>query len=384
MTALVRRPLDLLAALLAPACAFAAMGICWGGLATLIPLVKARIGASDGLFGLLLALGALGLVVGLSLAPRLVARLGPLALSVATAALGLAILLPGLATTPTGFLAAIFVLAIASGLTDVVMNARVSEVEARLDRPLMNFAHGLYSLFYAVGAVLGGLAREGGWPPLAILAPAAAAALLLAPLARGGAGEEAPAAGPGAARLPLGPLLLCGAIVLLAFQTEGAIEQWSALFIERSLGGSAAEGALGPATLGITMALGRFGGQAVAARLGPGRLIRGAATLATLGALSATLAETPAQAYAGFALLGLGISVLGPTAIAEAGRLSPPGARTRAIARTAVVGFAGFFIGPPIMGLIAEVASLRAAVGALGAFTLLAGALSLLLPRRPS
>jgi MFS family permease len=132
------------------------------------------------------------------------------------------------------------------------------------------------------------------------------------------------------------------------------------------------------------MALGRFGGQAVAARLGPGRLIRGAAVLATLGAGAATLAATPAQAYAGFALLGLGISVLGPTAIAEAGRLSPPGARTRAIARTAVVGFAGFFIGPPIMGLIAELASLRAAVGALGAFTLLAGALSLLLPRRPS
>ena len=64
-------------------------------------------------------------------------------------------------------------------------------------------------------------------------------------------------------RYPIKPIILCGLIVLVAFMTEATVETWSALHIERSLQGRAAEGAMGPAMLGLTMAIGRFSGQAV-------------------------------------------------------------------------------------------------------------------------
>ena len=75
------------------------------------------------------------------------------------------------------------------------------------------------------------------------------------------------------------PILLCGGIVLIAFMSEATVEAWSALHVERTLGGGAAEGALGPAMLGLTMAFGRFSGQAVAERLREVHVLIGASIL---------------------------------------------------------------------------------------------------------
>ena len=130
------------------------------------------------------------------------------------------------------------------------------------------------------------------------------------------------------------------------------------------MGGGAAEGAFGPAMLGLTMALGRFSGQAVAARMSEASVIRRATGLAVAGVLIAAVAPAPWAAYAGFGLMGLGISVIGPMGLALAGRLSPPGARTAVIARVAIIGFSGFFIAPAAMGLGADAFGLRWAFAA--------------------
>jgi MFS family permease len=74
-------------------------------------------------------------------------------------------------------------------------------------------------------------------------------------------------------------------------------------------------------------------------------------------------------------LMGLGISVVVPTALAVAGRLAEPAARSRAIARTTVLGYLGFFLGPPVLGFVAEMAGLRASYGLVAA--LLLGGLAL-------
>src|SRR4028119_1534275 len=89
---------------------------------------------------------------------------------------------------------------------------------------------------------------------------------------------------------PLVPILLCGGVVLAAFMTEAATEAWSALHVERTLGGRAAEGALGPAMLGLPMSFGRFGGQIVAERLREVQVVVIAGTLAALGSLVAAWA----------------------------------------------------------------------------------------------
>lgn len=346
-----------------PALAFAGMGAMWGSFAAFVPQIKQGLGAGDGAFGLALLCSAVGLVMSMWLAPLADARLKHWALPFASACLSLSFLLPGLAGGLVVFALAMAVVGMASGLTDVVMNARVSEIEARHDRSLMNLNHAMFSFAYAGSAFVTGFAREAGGTPPVVFAALCALALCATFWMR--MEVETVVELPGAAP-PVFPIRIVfwgGAIVLVAFLAENATEGWSALHIERTLGGGAAEGAFGPAMLGLTMGVGRFAGQLVADRWRESVVIWWAAVVSALGAVLVAGAVSLAMAYVGFALLGLGISVLAPMGLALVGRRVAPNVRTRAIARTAVIGFLGFFIGPPAMGLLSETFSLRVSFG---------------------
>ncbi|MGB3406955.1 MAG: MFS transporter [Jannaschia sp.] len=347
----------------APVAAFMSVGLTWGCFAAMAPVLKARLAVDDGTFGLLLLGTALGLSTTLWVAPRWDLRLGPLAMPLATVMLGAAVFLPGWASTVPVFFVVLTLMGAMSGLTDVVMNARVSEIEARTGRSLMNVNHAMFSVAYAVSALLTGAMREAGWGPAAIFAVTATLVLATAlfqwmPVAPAEE-DDAPQVG-----LPFGLVSICGLIVLVGFMAEATVESWSALHIERTLGGGAVEGAFGPAMLGMTMAVGRFSGQAVAARLSELGVIRLATGCAIVGVLIAAAAPTPGVAYVGFGLQGLGISVIGPMGLALAGRLSDRRRRTAVIARVAIIGFVGFFLAPALMGLGAEAFGLRWAFAA--------------------
>jgi len=352
-----------------PALAFAILGLYWGSFAAFVPLLKARVGAGDALFGLLLLGTACGLATTMWFAPMVDRWLGRWSMGLSTLALSVAFLLPGVVTSPLGFFLAMFACGLASGLTDVIMNARVSDLEAQSGRSLMNANHGSFSLAYAVGAFSTGLAREAMVHPAAVFAVlglfvlAAFRRLKMAPAVA--LEEGAPVA------LPWGIVVLCGAVVLIAFMSEAAVETWSALHVERTLGGGAAEGAFGPTMLGLTMAIGRFGGQAVSARLSDTSVIFWATLLAVAGTVLVVVAPVPLVAYLGFGVMGLGISVIGPLGLALVGRMVPPALRTVAISRTAVLGFLGFFAAPTIMGFVSEGYGLRAAFAAVALLLLL-------------
>lgn len=337
----------------APAAAFGVVGLFWGSFAAQIPVIKAQIGASDAVFGLALLGTAIGLLTTMMLAPMIDRMLGSWALPCATVLLAAAFLLPGLASEPRLFFIAMGLAGLASGLLDVTMNARVSEIEAQSGRSLMNANHGMFSLIYAVSAIATGVMREAGWSPLTFFSLLACVAVLAAPRTFMPVAKTSQEYTPDA-RFPTGVVLICGGLVLIAFMAEAAVESWSALHVERSLGGRAAEGALGPAMLGLTMAVGRFGGQAVSERLPDLQVLFYAGLMALSGALIAAVATIPAIAYLGFGVIGLGVSVIGPIGLAIVGRLVRPEIRTTAIARTAVIGFSGFFIAPALMGLISE------------------------------
>lgn len=342
-----------------PALAFAAMGLCWGAFAAFVPVLKAGLGASDALFGGLLLGSSVGLLTAMWLAPVVDARLGARALPVAAALLAAAFLLPGLAPVPAAFAGALLMVGVMSGLTDVVMNARVSELETAHRRSLMNLNHAMFSLAYAASAFCTGLAREAGLPPPAVFATIALIVWAMTPFmvisTPRASGEEEGGA------FPVALVAWGGGIVLIAFLVENSMEGWSALHIERTLGGGAAEGAFGPAILGLTMGFGRLMGQVVAERVREAPVILGASALAAFGLLLAATASVPAAAYLGFGIAGLGVSVIAPMALALVGRNARDSERTKAISRAAVIGFMGFFIGPPTIGFISEVTSLRVA-----------------------
>lgn len=366
-----------------PSAAFATLGAFWGCFAAYVPVVKERLGVSDGVLGLALLGSAVGLVSAMWIAPTVDRRLGSRAMPVLATLFAAAWLVPGLAGTPALLFASLIVAGLLSGLLDVIMNARVSELEAVHRRPLMNAAHAMFSVGYTGGALFAGLAREGGLPPaLALAGVGAFVVLVLAPrMALEPVRAEMPAAGAG--RYPLVPILLCGGVVLTAFMTEAATESWSALHIERTLGGRAVEGALGPAILGLTMTIGRFGGQVLAERAREVAVIVGAGALGALGALVAAWAPAPWVATLGFGLFGLGVSVIGPMGLALVGKMVAPHWRTEAISRAAVIGFSGFFFAPVLMGLVSEAVDLRWAFTMVAALVAASIPLALVLARRP-
>ena len=369
-----------------PSAAFVIIGLYWGTMAAHYPVFKDRLGVDDATFGILLLGSALGLVSSMWLAPRIDRVLGARAMQVAALAFVAVFILPTLATTPVGFALSMLALGSASGLLDVVMNARVSELEALYRRPLMNASHAMFSLAYAVAAVFAGVMREGQGDPTLTFGLVAAACLGIALWLRmapaRAEGEEQHANG----GYPLVPILICGGIVLVAFMSEATVEAWSALHVERTLNGGAVQGALGPAMLGATMAFGRFSGQVVSERLRDVTVILFAATLSASGALIAAAAPTPAIAYLGFGVLGLGVSVIGPIGLAIVGRLVPGRMRTEAISRVAVMGFSGFFLAPVLMGQLSQIFGLRIAFASVAALLLIAVPLALaagrLEPRR--
>ncbi len=353
----------------APALAFMVMGAGWSTVAAYIPEIKAALGVPDAVFGALLLCSSLGLVTAMWLAPRLDAALGPWAVPAAAAAMACAFVLPGVLHVPLAFGLGMVVLGGTSGLCDVVMNSRVSELEERHGRPLMSLAHAMFSFVYAAGALLCAPARAAGMPAWAMLGLVALAGLALTPRMRGGEGLAAETAEGGGA--PWRIVGWGGAIVLTGFLIENAMEGWSALHIERSLGGAAAQGALGPAVLGLTMGIGRLLGHVLSGRLAEGRVLTGAALLAGAGLWIAAAAPGPALAYLGFAAAGFGVSVIAPTALSLVGRSVPARLRTVAIARASVMGYAGFFIGPSLMGGLSGAFGLPTAFAVVGTAVLL-------------
>jgi MFS family permease len=343
--------------------AFGAMGILWGTFAAVLPDLKTQLNVDEAQLGLLMLMTPIAAVIAMLLAPRAGAMMGRIALPMATLAMAGAFLLPGHVTLIWLFPIAMMCCGAATGLTDVLMNARVTVLEDDRGMPLMNLCHAAYSFGYAGGAIGTGAMREAGWSPTWVMTTTAVAALCLAlmTLERDGTirGLIRPKGqgGPGLGLLPV----IGGGIVLIAFMTENAAENWSALHIEKTLGGSPAQGAMGPAALALTMGFARLAGQGLAARMNPFWLLRIGSVIASIGALIAALAISPVMAYAGFIVMGVGASVIAPTAFSLVGQLAEPDARARAVARATLLGYFGYFFGPPVLGFLAGMFGLRAA-----------------------
>jgi MFS family permease len=205
-------------------------------------------------------------------------------LPLAVALMALAFALPGQAAVWWLFPLAMACTGAATGLTDVLMNARVAAMETSRGLHLMNLTHAAYSFGYAGGAMLTGVLRGAGWGPdwvmgtMAVLGVACAALTLERDGRIDGLRRPKDGSGRGLGWVPV----IGGGIVLIAFMTENAAENWSALHIEKTLGGSPEEGALGPAMLALTMGFARLGGQWLAGDQPVPLLIAGALVVARL------------------------------------------------------------------------------------------------------
>ena len=341
--------------------AFAAMGVLWGSFAADLPDIKTMLDIDESRLGALMFMTPIAAVIAMLLAPMAGVAFGRWALPAACALMCVGFALPGQTASLWLFPLAMMACGAGTGLTDVLMNARVAALENARGVHLMNLCHAAYSFGYAGGAIATGALRSAGWSPAWVLGSMAllAALVSLATLEKDGRIDGlARPKGKGAAHLGLVPVI-GGAMVLIAFLTENAAENWSALHIEKSLGGSPADGAMGPALMAITMGVARLFGQGLAGRIAAVWLLSGGAAVSATGALAAALATSPGMAYAGFIVMGIGSSVIAPTVFSLVGRLANPQARARAVARATLLGYFGYFFGPPLIGFIAGQFGLR-------------------------
>jgi MFS family permease len=330
-----------------------------------IPAIKSRHMMSDGQLGLVLLSMAAGSVVALPVAGWLVGRLGSRVMT-AAAGLALCLALPLPVASPSVALLSLSLalLGACNGLLDVSMNAQAAEVEQRVGRPIMSSFHALFSLGGVAGALLAGGAMAVGIGDVAHVRMSAFVALSAAVVALPGLARSRAAgdhAGPTVAR-PSGTLLTLGILALLGLMAEGAMADWSAVYLHDTLGSSPSVAAVGFAAFSLAMAAGRFTGDALVGRLGPRRVLRGSSAVAAVGLGTALLLGHPAIGVVGCALVGLGIANIIPVLFSAAARVPgvPPG---QALAAVATTGYLGFLAGPPLIGVVAEAAGLAVGLG---------------------
>jgi MFS family permease len=333
---------------------FFALGLFWGAWAAVLPRVQTATGVSKGALGFaLLFVSAFSIPAMFFLAPRLIDRFGARAVAVGCGVFAVATLLPGLAASLPVLILALAACGVGTGLVDVAINANIGRIENGTGRRLQPLAHGMYSVGVLVGAVGAGLARNAGLGREPILATVSVCVVLTAlTFVHDHARVHAePTRG---FRLAQG-LVLIGIVGAVAFIVEGGVENWSALFLERRLHARPAISGLGPGIFAASMAVGRFSGQA-AGRFSDRVLLSGGAVVAAVGCTVAALAASAPLALAGFALAGAGIALNAPIVFGVAGRR--PNAGT-AVATVTAIGYVGLLIGPPLVGGIAQLTSLR-------------------------
>jgi hypothetical protein len=359
---------------------------------TRVPDVKDGIGAGTGALGLALLGLAVGSLVTMPLAGRVCERIGSdRTVVVSGVAAALALSGPALAANAAGLGLALVIYGGAFGLLDVAMNVQAVGVVRQVGRPIMPWFHAAFSVGGLAGAGTGALAAEVGLSPLVhlLLAGSAGAAVILR-VRRHLLSDRLPDSATvveersaGTERAPWLFLAGLGAIAACAALGEGAMADWTALFLRDVTGAGAGVAGLGFAAFSITMTAGRLGGEAAIRRLGPVRVLRLGGATATVGVLLAVVTGWSLTGLAGFALVGLGFSCAFPLALTTAGELSD-GSGGSEIATVSVIGYVGFLVGPPLIGLLAEVVELQVAMAAVAAPTLGLVALAGVLTRHAS
>lgn len=343
-----------------------------------VPTFKYLHGLSDAEVALAMLAAGVGALFAVLWAGALIGRFG--ARGVCTGAGLMTALAIGVLLQLPSYLAGViglFVFGMANSLFDVAMNAHAVEVEAAYARPIMSSCHGFFSLGGLFGAALASMLAvvdvAATTHTLWVAVGVAALTVMVVPAMLPDRASTADETAHSFMR-PHGVIVLLGTMAALGLVAEGAMYDWSVLYLRESLGSPQALAALAYAAFSIAMAIGRFAGDRIRARLGAMVLISSGGVLAASAMFIALLIGHPVAALAGFALVGLGISNIVPVLFSCASRV-PGITPAHGIAGVASLGYLGFLSGPPMIGAVAQLTTLPVALGLVALF---AAALALL------
>ena len=343
---------------------FAVNGAMIGTWVAHIPWLQDHLGISKATIGVCLLCMAAGALISMPLTGQILHRRPSASVTrAATLIFCLMLPLPLLATGPYMLGALLFFFGASSGAMDVAMNAHGVSIQNKLAKPIMSSLHGGWSLGGFASAGLVAIAAAAGLDPR-LESLLVGIALWLAGLwLTRRLGASAPQVnGGGAFALPSRPVWLIGGLCFLVMMTEGAIGDWSGIYLRHNAGASAAAAAMAFTGFSLGMAVARLGGDVLNERLGAGRLLRGGMALVAVSLGGLLLIGAAIPAIVGFALCGLGVANAVPLLFSAAGRVEPA---SLSLAAAFTVGYTGFIVGPPVIGLLADQFGLPQTLGLL-------------------
>ena len=342
--------------------------------APLVPYVRERISMSDATFGLMLLCVGIGSLTCMPLSSGLVARLGIRNVALSCIAL-LLIALATLANTQSLWLlgTALFAFGASLGVLDVVLNIQSLLLEKVTGKRLLSNFHGMFSVGTLAGALVltsclsvGFTSSSAVWLMIGLIGS-------ITWIARSGFLQEKSAKQNQRFIRPKGLVLAVGLMCFVVYLAEGAILDWSALYLTHDKAMNTAHAGLGYTSFALMVAIARFTGDSFATQLGSQRVIIIGSLVACFGVTLSVLSPSWPLTLVGYALCGLGCANISPLLISSLNKQTMLSVSDAVTAAT-TIGFAGVLAGPAIMGVIAHYSSLG------WAFLSIAILLALLIP----
>lgn len=352
---------------------FLVCGIGLASWAPMVPLAKIRLQLNDAGLGLiLLCLGA-GAMTIMPFTGALINKLGSRVIMLLSG-LMIAAVLPLLLFAHSSFALAValYLFGIGIGAIDVSMNAQSVVIQEKAGRYILSSFHGLFSVGGLIGSMgLGFLLEMGLSPTLAIFT----ISLLLVFICVSQYGSLLPRSAEKKMEvatliIPKGPVLVLGLMCFVVFLAEGAILDWSAVFLKFYRNFDEAMSGLGFAAFSVAMAVMRLSGNSIINRISQQKMVMGGALLAAIGFLLAVAIPNGAITLLGFVLVGIGCANIVPVFFSTAGNM-PSIPASAAIAGVTTLGYIGQLAGPALLGFLAEYTSLSIALGTVSVLLLI-------------
>lgn len=352
---------------------FFSQGLCFASWASRIPDIKSSLHLNDaGLGSILLALPA-GQLTAMPFSGRLVTRYGSKkVLRIGVVLYSICLTNMALATQPWHLALALYFFGLCGNLCNISVNTQAIRAERLYGRPIMTSFHGVWSTAGFTGAVVG-LLMTGlhvipyihFWIVACLTITTTLTAQQFLQVGRDAGPEKAKKRS--FFSLPDGMLIQLGIIGFCSMASEGAMFDWSGVYFKQVVHAPASLVVLGYASFMVMMATGRFLGDKLIEKYGRKRMLQGSGILISTGLFTAVLFPYLVTATIGFLIVGLGVSSIVPMVYSSAGRLTkiPPGI---ALATISSISFLGFLMGPPLIGYVAQLFSLRHSFAVIGLF----------------
>lgn len=335
-----------------------------------IPNAKAHYGITEADLGLMLLGVGFGSLFALSIAGRVISRWGASQVLLCTQAFAALVMIFALAFSSLwGLMAVLMLFGFSGSMADVAINAEAAELELRSRRVLMSSCHGMFSLGGMVGAGFGALML--GWQVAPQWHLVVACGLVIATVCISyawkprdfGRGEQQGQAQHNIRQRMVfsRTVLMLGFLAALGFLAEGAMYDWSTLYMHQELGSPEAQAALAYAFFSAAMAAGRFIGDRLRTRFAALPLLRACALLVAFAMVLMLLTGEPVVALVCFALVGAGLANVVPILFSAAIKV-PNVSPARVIAAVSAVGYVGLMGGPALIGFIAHAGTLTLAM----------------------